>query len=425
MLFSSYEELENYFYYHLASYYRKGANAFDAGTEKMQRMLSATGNPHKHLGRIIHLAGTNGKGSTLAILDALLQSAGLQTASYTSPHIFYLGERIKISGKEISRKELLRLANETYPLVREFSPTFFELITLLAFVYFARKKPDFSLIETGLGGRLDATNVVDSELAIITSVSYDHTAILGNTLEKISFEKAGIIKENSRVIASENPEEVLRVLNRAAKRQNSIFYYAPAMFSVKKTEERFLVKEGEKTWEFVSDLTAEYQAENFETAFSAFKVLGFSPAKHKDILKKIRSVSGLIGRWEILSKDPFIVADPAHNEEGLKKVLREFTSKIVGEPVFLLAFVKEKNLEKLLSLFPENGWFFFVSPRYERMVPLESFKKIALRSGLSSRSFFFEDTKKGFEAFWNFCKEEHFSGLITGSFYHLKELLSK
>ncbi len=416
-MFATYRELEEYFYFRLSSYYRKGGSAFAPGTAKMLRMLEELGNPHKQTERIIHFAGTNGKGSTLAILDTLLQSAGFKTAAYTSPHIFYLGERIKISGKCISKKDILLLARRVYPRVESFSPTFFELITLLAFVWFAENNPDFVLLETGLGGRLDATNVVNSEIAVLTSVSYDHQKFLGNTLQEIAKEKAGIIRENSKVVVAKNTEEVLNVFKETAQEKKSAFYYAPDFFRIQKNNDRFLVSEGEKHWEFVSDLQAEYQAGNFETAFTVFKMLGFSPVFYKENLREIMKKTGISGRWQLLSQTPLLVLDAAHNREGLEKVLQEFLGKINAPPMFLLAFVKDKNIKELLSLFPEDGYFFFISPEYERMVSLEKFREIASAKGKKS---FFVETPEEFLRFW---KEKKLPALITGSFYHLSETL--
>ncbi len=422
-MFKNLRELEDFFYNKIKSYYKSGTGAINPSLKTMNKICETVSLPKDKLKNVIHVAGTNGKGSTIAILDTILQQKYDKVATYTSPHLIKINERIKINGNEITDISLLTLANVIIPKVIHLGPTFFELFTLLALYHFVRENVDIILLETGLGGRWDATNIIDANISVITRISYDHTDILGNSLTEIAYEKAGIIKENSTVILSENRNEVLEVIKKVANEKKADFIYVPDGIFIEEEKDSYIIfdKEEHKRYIFKSDLQGKYQKNNFATAFAVAKKLNISPESFIEKLANITEISGIKGRWQQIGQKIF--ADAAHNYEGMKETLKTASEYApLKDWVFLLGFAKNKDISKILTLFPQEATIFFCSNSYERLISASELKEIATNMKFKN-SYFYDNLQQGYRKFYDFCQENDKYGLVSGSFYIVGDVL--
>ena len=315
------------------------------GLENMQVLMKSLGNPEKDY-KIIHIAGTNGKGSTASFIEGSLIEAGYKTGKYTSPEIFSFNERVTVNKEEITDEELEDYSSKLKKIISDnkIDVTFFEITTALMFLYMKDKKIDYLILETGMGGRLDATNIVTPIISLITNVSYDHTDFLGETLEEIAYEKSGIVKDGVPVFFADNKEELLDAIkNKTNDYINVLKEYSPKM---ELDKERIKIKVWLEKDVFELSLFGEHQVNNFLLAYKALKYLGI-----KDEIIK-RAVSKVVwrGRFEIVSKDPFIILDGAHNEEAAK-VLSSNVKKLFkeNETVFIISILKDKNIDGILK----------------------------------------------------------------------------
>ncbi|HEY1055283.1 MAG TPA: folylpolyglutamate synthase/dihydrofolate synthase family protein [Emticicia sp.] len=393
----NYEETIEYLYAMLPVFHRDGAKAFKPNFNNTLALCEHLGNPQTKF-KTIHIAGTNGKGSTSHYMASILQSAGYKTGLYTSPHLKDYSERFRIDGESIEKAKVIAFVEENRSIIETLKPSFFELSVALAFDFFAKQKVDVAVIEVGLGGRLDSTNIIQPDLSIITNIGFDHMDVLGDTLPKIAFEKAGIIKPNIPVVISERNEETSPVFIKQAVEQNAPIFFAEDNYLVKENnssgvENLSLVvdvfdKEGDLIFgEVTSQLIGIYQLKNLTGIFQAVKVLkdlGYEisdEALRKGIAKVV-SLTGLKGRWQVLYQNPLTICDTGHNEHGLKIVLSQIDKLfsngfIKGQKHFILGFVKDKNVEEILELFPKDANYYFCQANSPRSMAAENLIKIA------------------------------------------------
>lgn len=388
----NYQETIAYLYEKLPLFSRIGEAAYKKDLHNTIALCEKIQNPHQKI-KTIHIAGTNGKGSVSHMLAAILQQAGYKTGLYTSPHLYDFRERIKINGEMISEDAVINFTEAINPWIEEISPSFFEVTVAMAFDYFYKSEVDIAVIETGLGGRLDSTNVINPVLSIITNIGWDHMNLLGNSLEAISYEKAGIIKENTPVIIGKQQEESWPVFTVVAKQKNAIVQLASANCPVKeyKWKDNLLEVTIEKEnflYSYQLDLTGVYQVENISTVCCAVDQLrknGFSISE-ESLTKGLRNVStitGFQGRWEKIASNPSVILDVAHNVDGIRQVLRQLEMIDYNHLHIIIGMVKDKEIEKVLSLLPKTATYYFTQAQLPRALPAQDLEASAKKTGLS------------------------------------------
>ena len=336
----------------LPMYQQKGKTAFNGKLDNIKKLALHLKNPHTNF-KSIHVAGTNGKGSSSHMLASILQEAGYVVGLYTSPHLKDFRERIRINGNTVPESFVVDFIRANKVFFETNKLSFFEMTVGMAFAYFAAQKVDVAIIEVGLGGRLDSTNIITPEVSLITNIGLDHTDLLGDTLPKIAFEKGGIIKENIPVVISEYQEEVAPVFSAISKAKNSKLVYADTL--VKK--------------EYSTALLGEYQTKNIKGVVATIQTLNAFKVTEKQIRAGLNHVvpnTGLLGRWQRLGKNPSVICDTAHNKEGLSLVLGQIQKQTFTKLHIVLGFVKDKNLDRVLSLFPKNANYYFCTPNIFR-----------------------------------------------------------
>lgn len=378
----TYKETLDWMFVQLPMYQQKGAAAMNAKLDNIIHFASILGNPEKQF-KSIHVAGTNGKGSSSHMLASILQEAGYKVGLYTSPHLKDFRERIKINGQVVSEEFVVDFIAKHKPFLEYHKLSFFEMTVGMAFQYFAQEQVDIAIIEVGLGGRLDSTNIITPEVSLITNIGLDHTQFLGDTLEKIALEKAGIIKPKVPVVISETQPETKMIFNLIAHQLKSDIVFAdenPA--------------EGYKT-----DLLGVYQQKNMNGALTTIQQLkGFDVSDEAitDGLKKVVANTGLLGRWQILQKSPLVVCDTAHNKEGLQLVLRQVLKQNYDQLHIVLGFVSDKDVKSVLPLFPKKATYYFVRPSIPRGMDVITLLELAKEQGLVGEKY--GSVQKGFEA---------------------------
>ncbi len=375
----NYEQTIEYLFSRLPMFHRIGAAAYKADLNNTLALMEFLNYPEKKF-KTIHIAGTNGKGSCSHTIASIFQSAGYKTGLYTSPHLKDFRERIKINGGMISEEEVISFTERTKSFIEKVEPSFFEITVGMCFDYFAKQKVDVAVIETGLGGRLDSTNVIMPELSCITNISLDHTNLLGDTLEKIASEKAGIIKKNVPVVIGEITE-IKSVFENKATEMNSSIVFADEQWQTKsvfQTENALHLTffNAEKEFEIENQLGGFYQIKNSKTVLSCCEILkdnGWN-ISHEDILqgfKDVKNNTGLRGRWDILQNQPTVVADIAHNEAGIGAVLEQVSKTKFNQLHIVLGMVKDKDINKVLSLLPASAKYYFCQPDLPRALPVD------------------------------------------------------
>lgn len=384
-------------YTQLPMFQRVGNQAFKKDLTNIKLLCEHLGNPYGNY-PCIHIAGTNGKGSTAHLISAILQTHGYKVGLYTSPHYRDFRERIKIDGKYISRKYVVEFVEKNKAVFEKIKPSFFEITVALAFDFFAKEKVDIAVIETGLGGRLDSTNIITPILSVITNISFDHQQFLGNTLEKIASEKAGIIKKNIPVVIGETQEATLTVFEKKAKMKKSEITFADQNYQVRKKSENLthtkfdILKNGQPLFSNQKiNLHGAFQAKNIATALQAIDSLpeNFSIKKPKvtSAFLNLKSLTNFKGRWQILQKDPIVLCDSAHNEAGLNLAMSQIKSLKVKELHFVLGMVNDKSIEKMLNFFPKDARFYFCKPDIPRGLDVEILAQKATELGLEGRAY--------------------------------------
>jgi dihydrofolate synthase/folylpolyglutamate synthase len=339
----------------LPMYQLQGASAYKKDLTNVHLLVNYLNNPQKDL-KCIHVAGTNGKGSTSHMLASIFQEAGYKVGLYTSPHLKDFRERIKINGIEISEYFVCEFINKNKTFFEANELSFFEMTVGLAFEYFVKEKVDIAIIEVGMGGRLDATNIITPLVSVITNIALDHTQFLGNTLEAIAFEKAGIIKSGIPVVIGEFTPETKPVFLAKAKGTNSKIFFASELISEN----------------YPSDLIGDYQIHNKKTVIETIKIINLqnefdiSEANIKAGLLNVVKNTGLIGRWQQLGEFPKIICDTAHNKNGLEIVMKQIQKEKFDTLHIVLGVVNDKDLDEILPLFPKNAKYYFCKPNIPR-----------------------------------------------------------
>ena len=356
------------------------------------------GNPQEKF-KSIHVAGTNGKGSVSHMLAAIFQMAGYNTGLYTSPHLYDFRERIKVNGTMVSQNFVIEFVKGVRSLIETIEPSFFEITVAMAFEFFAEQKVDVAIVETGLGGRLDSTNIINPELSIITNIGYDHMNILGNSLEEIAVEKSGIIKKEKPVIVGEKKKETKQVFVSKAKKQNARLLFAEDHFFVQnfQTGDRLLKLSvihigSQKTTELTLDLPGIYQAKNILSVLTAIDLLkqngwNIDEASTHQALQNVKKLTGLHGRWEVLQTNPTIVLEVAHNEEGIIQMLHHIKQLKHNKLHFVFGVVKDKEVDKILSLLPIDAIYYFTQAQIPRALDKEQLAGKAKTFGLNGEVF--------------------------------------
>jgi dihydrofolate synthase/folylpolyglutamate synthase len=399
----TYSETTEYLYSLLPIYQRVGAPAYKPGLKNIQLLCEALGNPQNDF-PTIHIAGTNGKGSTSHYIASILQSAGFKNVGlHTSPHLKDFRERIKINGKLISEKEVIDFVAQHKELIEKIDCSFFELSVAMAFYFFAKAKCAVAVIEVGLGGRLDSTNIITPVLSVITNISFDHVALLGDTLEKIAFEKAGIIKPGVPVVIGETQKETKQVFIEKAGECNSQLTFADEVYTaihpkqIHENGTNYLLadiqKEGEPYIENLhSELVGLYQLKNMQTVLCAIDRLneaGYKITKEHIVhgIENVITQTTLLGRWQTLSKNPLTIADSGHNEAGIKEVMEQIKTIPHKKLHYVIGVVKDKNPSPVLKLLPTDATYYFCKANIPRSLDETELAKIALEYGLKGDAY--------------------------------------
>ena len=382
---NDYQNTIDYLYSRLPMFSRIGAAAIKNDLHNTELICSFLGNPEKKF-KTIHVAGTNGKGSTSHMLAAIFQKAGYKTGLYTSPHLYDFRERIKVNGVLCKKEFVTSFTNKVKPLIEKIEPSFFEITVGMAFEYFAIENCDIAIIETGLGGRLDSTNVIEPILSVITNIGWDHMALLGNTLEAIASEKAGIIKKETPIVISESIPESKTVFIQKAALENAPIYFSEdfiqaeafennwhtASFSFNQPLVHLLSKPlFDKKFTLSCDLPGKYQAKNLKGVLVACQLLadrGWKLTSEiiKQALLEIKASTGLMGRWECIQSNPRIILDVAHNEHGIKAMLDQLATTHYEHLYIVTGMVKDKDVDAVLNLLPKNASYYFTQSHLPR-----------------------------------------------------------
>ena len=371
----TYQDTVNWMFSKLPMYQREGKSAFKKDLSNTLKLSEHLNNPEQHF-KSVHIAGTNGKGSTSHILASILQEAGYKVGLYTSPHLKDFRERIKINGKEITKQFVIGFVKRNRSFLELNRLSFFEMTVGMAFDYFAKQKVDIAIVEVGLGGRLDSTNIITPEVSVITNIGLDHTQFLGNTLEAIAGEKAGIIKDNVPIVIGETQPETEQIFINIAKRKN-----AKIVFADKAIKEYFQ-----------SDLEGNYQEKNIKTVLQAIKELqqkGFAVTrKHVETgLSNIVKNTGLKGRWQVLQERPKVICDTAHNREGINAVVKQLLSEKYKSLHIVFGVVNDKDLSALLDLLPKKAMYYLCKPNIPRGMDAEELKQNFKQLGFNAESY--------------------------------------
>ena len=347
----TYQETIDWMFSQLPMYQRQGKTAFKKDLTNISAFCNVLNNPQNKFASI-HVGGTNGKGSTSHIISSILQEAGYKVGLYTSPHLKNFTERIRINGEEVSKHFVVDFITKNKYFLKTQQLSFFEMTVGLAFEYFATQNVDIAVIEVGLGGRLDSTNIIYPEVAVITNIGYDHMQFLGDTLPEIAAEKAGIIKQNTPIIIGEKQDAVVDVFEQKATQMNAEIYFA-----------------SDKQYDYESDLLGSYQEKNMSTAIHAVKVLKGYVISESHIINGLKNVvqnTNFKGRWQILQYKPLVICDTAHNKEGLSYVMNQLASLSFDKLHMVLGVVNDKKLDDILTLFPIKATYYFCKPNIPR-----------------------------------------------------------
>lgn len=380
-------------------FHRIGPAAYKADLSNTIRLMDLLGHPEKAF-KSVHIAGTNGKGSTSHMLAAILQSAGYRTGLYTSPHLLDFRERIRVNGQMISPDTVSDFVVRHRSAFDTVAPSFFEWTVALAFDYFRQEAVDIAVIETGLGGRLDSTNVITPVLSVITNIGWDHASLLGDSLEKIAGEKAGIIKPGTPVVIGERDEGTAKVFLGKAAAMDSSITFASDLIRVE-----CLVREHDRQYvrvlqpdhtspaDFALDLPATYQQKNVATVLAAVAQLNAAGWKIGDdaiasALSAVRTLTGLMGRWQKLSDSPLTFCDVGHNEDGIREVVSQLSAFSHRKLHFVLGMVRDKDVKAVLALLPSDATYYFCQPGLPRSLPVEELAQAALACGLQGSVFY-------------------------------------
>ena len=426
----TYPQTLDYLYNTLPMFSRLGSAAFKNDLTNIRALCEHLGNPQQQF-KSIHIGGTNGKGSVSHMLAAILQTSGYKTGLYTSPHLTDFRERIKIDGQLISETFVVQFIERLKPLIEEIKPSFFEITVAMAFQHFVQQNIDVAVIEVGLGGRLDSTNIITPELSIITNISWDHMNMLGNTLQQIAGEKAGIIKEKIPVVIGEKQTETAAVFTATAESKNAPLYFATDRFSVSEFHiglDTLQVTVQDKQYgvlkKFDLDLTGIYQTKNIVTVLQAVEQLkesGFelSEAQLHNALHNTKKRTGLHGRWEVVHHHPAVVLEVAHNQAGIEQMAANLQHVSYKKLHLIIGFVKDKEIASMLQLLPPTATFYFTHAHIPRALDARALQEQASIHNLKGNVY--DDVNSALEAALNHAEEDDLI-IVCGSIFLVAEV---
>ena len=397
----NYQQTINYLFSQLPMYQRNGAAAYKKNIGNIIKACKLIDNPQNKI-KCIHIAGTNGKGSTAHIIASILQEGGFKTGLYTSPHLKDFRERIKINGKSISKDNVIEFVKKNRQNFKEINMSFFEYTVALAFNQFYKNNVDISVIETGLGGRLDSTNIINPEVTVITNIGLDHMNLLGNTLEEIALEKAGIIKKDTPLIIGRRQKEVEKIIKECAYKNNAPIYYANNNFS--------------------DTNLPDYQIENINTAIKTLEILDWD-IKKPHINKGIKNVyknTNLRGRWEKISEKPKIICDTGHNLDGISRIIKELEKLYFQKLHFVFGTVNDKDINSILKILPNKAIYYFCQANIDRSLNSEKLRKKAKIFNLNGKSY--NNVKEAYKEAIDNAEADDLI-LISGSTFVVAEIL--
>ena len=404
----TYQETVDWMFQQLPMYQQLGSKAYRVNLSNIEKLSAHLKDPHRKF-RTIHVAGTNGKGSVSHMLASVLQESGFKVGLYTSPHLKDFRERIKINGKEISEDAVVRFISKNKAFLEQGNFSFFEMTVGMAFEYFSAQQVDVAVIEVGLGGRLDSTNIIHPELSVITNIGFAHTAMLGNTLAAIAGEKAGIMKKEVPVVIGETHPETLPVFVQTAERFNAPLFLAEEY-------------EGEIV---ASDLKGSYQQKNIRTVLASIELLkekgwSINPEVAEKGLKNVVRNTGLRGRWDVLQEKPKVICDTAHNKEGLVYAMKQLREEKFNNLHIVLGVVNDKDLSAVLPLLPEFATFYYCRPNIPRGLDAEILKEKATEFGLKGGAY--SSVSKAYESALNAAGESDVV-YVGGSTFTVAEII--
>ncbi len=408
MNFTKYNEAVDWLFKQAPNYQIDGQKAYKPGLGNIQKLCDFFDNPQKKL-QTIHIGGTNGKGSTSNMIASILQEAGYKVGLYNSPHLVDFTERIKINGINCDKKFVFDFIQKLKHLPSDILPSFFEFTTIMAFEYFHQQEVDFAIIEVGLGGRLDSTNIITPIISAITNIALDHQNILGNTLEEIAIEKAGIIKKNTPIISGDENEKIKQIISQKAKDLNAPFFDATTLKNNLKT-----------------DLKGNYQRKNIRVAVAICQTLQnfeifLSEENIKNGLQNVLKNTNFLGRWYEFSKQPLIICDTGHNQAGLEEVFQQLNEYPLYKHI-VLGFVNDKKIDKVLKILPQNSQFYFVKPSIARGRHPKDYEELLKNTKIKYK--IFDDVNSGFLSASNCCSEGEMI-FVGGSNFVVGEFLEK
>lgn len=395
----TYTETTDFLFQQFAMYQKSGGKAYKPGLSNAEELDQYFNHPHQSY-KTIHIAGTNGKGSTSHMLASILQMAGYKVGLYTSPHILDFRERIRVSGTPITEDAVVSFIKNHQTVIQQIQPSFFEITVAMAFDYFRERKVDIAIIEVGLGGRFDSTNIIQPILSIVTNIGLDHVAFLGNTLSSIAKEKAGIIKHNTPVVIGEKHQETTEVFEQiATEKQASIIwaqneYKIPYLLQTVTQRQVINVRKDEQVvYENLElDLLGKYQKHNLITVLAAVNEIQKQEINilEKDIysgLKQVAKTTGLKGRWQIIGNNPLIVCDAGHNEDGVKQIVEQIKNTAHKELHIIWGMVNDKDINVILQLLPKSAHYYFTRPSIERALSEHTLMTKCQEFGLKGESY--------------------------------------
>ncbi len=413
----TYQETLDFMFAQLPMYHRVGAAAYKADIQPTIDMMAALGNPERKF-KSIHVAGTNGKGSVSHFLASILQEAGYKVGLYTSPHLVDFRERIRINGEMIPQQAVVDFVTTHYQLLTTHSLSFFEMTVGMAFDYFAKEKVDIAVVEVGMGGRLDSTNVITPLLSIITNIGLDHTQFLGDTLEKIAGEKAGIIKDGVPVVVGETQAETKPVFDRVAAE-----HFAPITYA----DQHYVVDDISR---YTDELTGEYQKKNIATVLEAVEVLrrkgilDISPEAVRSGLRRVVTNTHLHGRWQTIGETPLTICETAHNEPGVRSMLGKLQTMSFKHLHLVYGCVNDKDFRHILQLLTSHlspFTFYFTQPSVPRRLPVSNLVAAAKEMGIEGEGY---DNVKEAIAAARAAADKDDLVLVTGSIFLIADALT-
>lgn len=426
----NYDETIKFLYNQLPIYQKIGNRALNKGLFNIKKLTSKLDNPHKSF-KVIHIAGTNGKGSSAHSIASICQENGIKTGLYTSPHFISFRERIKINGNKISKNHVIKFVENNIANIKKINPSFFELTVAMAFKYFNEKKVEIAIIEVGLGGELDSTNIVNPFISLITNIGLDHKEILGPTIKKIAIEKSGIIKKDGLTIIGEKQHEIKDVFINKAKTLNNKLYFASDIIKISINEKdknkiNIHLKLNNKIYENRIEINSNYYLKNLPgiilvsyLILKRYKINSINPFKG---LSKVKFNTGILGRWEILSRKPKIICDICHNTEGFREVLIDLNKLKFNQIYFIIGGVKTKEWNLITDILPKNYKYLLCEPKTLRAIET------------TSLSIFFQNNNLDYKIINNSIKALNYAQSIAkpedlifigGSFFLVSEILKE